>query len=1352
MTDWLRTRNASPANIMNSPTSTLSDSKSPFSQSQRSVNPSALLKSLLAILLLSGAAYAWYRFALHRNAQTVHDYAERCAETGDYATAAAQFSRYLQFRPDDGAARVRLAETYDLAYSKSGRAQRAIELYHEALGVAAEKQKPSIQVRLGELLLQTQQYLAAAEAADAVLARDSKNAQAANLRAMALYGQAHQGIYKGKPELVGASFETALALDPGDTTTAVTLAQIYREEPQYLSAAARSLHAAQRNTAANEILDRLVAAHPQQPESYLVRCQYRRHYNLPGADEDLKEAQKLGPQNLNVLLASGEALRAEAAALPPTSAAIGKIQSLREAACASYEQAIAVGPADYRGYLGLGETQSELGRTAAAIGAWQRGLEAAPAAAISFDMLLAKALLSTRQYDEAERHLDRLAREIGTPGSERNFPRRALLARMYKLYRARWLRAKNQPFQAIVLAQAVATGATPTAEEVNLAIEAWAVVAEAQGSLGRWAEAGDAWDKVGELAPKSPRYRALAAAAWIKANQPDRAVRALRLALGFGDGAEIRLALAAAVFRQNTMATKDGCDWQAVDAALRDARLAASRHPLPEPWRLDLLEAEITLARAESEGRHADGIRAAATIYRNVKLDEKAKSTAMPAIAMAFDRIDLHDDSDRTLAEWEKSAPPARARLVRAELAVHRKNYEEARRLVESGLDQLSPAERAQGLRFLVQLSLLERDWEKARKGLERLGDICAGDMDLLFAYAKLAQERQQQAEVERCLQNFIAFEGNDNRYGQFFRAIELLGPGASPGSPQLRAAEEVVEHLGAQYPEWADGLLLRCRLLEVEGHADKAINAYVDAIRHGAASLGTYERLIDLLGGAGRNAEAEGYLNSVLEQSLADEGTDLFEAQWMARRGDRDQGLAILRREAEQHPKNAALQLSIGQMLLATDRAKEAAAAFQRAAELVPDNLQAVLGLAIASVEINQADRARGLLAQLAAHDDPASAPRRMVMGQIAEMLGDEQAARGHYQAACDVPNLDAAARIPAITAYADFLLRHGPKEAADDPIRRLETISADEPAVLALRVRWLHTQRRDGEIGSLVEAAAARREKAAAAGVGGRAGHFKTTGALYELGEQYAAAETWYRRLLEIQPENFEPLATALAKQKRGGEAVSVCLDAARRTNPARAALLACSLRATGQIDDKDFQAADALIAAVEKNQPPAPFLAMLSAVRILQDRPEEAIALAERALAAQPQDIRTINNLATLLGERTGRCEEAVGFIDRAIELAGPQAWLLETRGQILLRGGRIEDAIAVLHEAAQSTDPDPRTLLYLARAYCLAGKFAEARTAFADAQKRNLCEKVLTPADRRLIKELEAEVLKVSRTDP
>ncbi len=708
---------------------------------KRGVNVAALLTSLIGFAVLLGSGYFWYRLSMSRNAKTLYDYAEHCAETKDYPTAAAQFARYVQFCPDDATARVRLAETYDLGYSKTGRAQRTIELYHEALGVAPEAHQTSIHGRLGELLLETQQYIAAGAEAEAVLKQDLKNRQAMNLRARALYGQARQGIFKGKPETVGAAFETALANDPGDRPTAVTFARIYREEPRYLGEAAQAQHAADREQAADRIVDRLVAAHTDQPEVHLARYQYRVQYHLPGADADLEEARRLGPKNLDVLLASADALRREAADIRPSPTAADKVRAFREAARSDYQKAVAVAADDYRGYLGLGETQSELGQAQAAIDTWNRGLQAAPAATSLFDIVLANGLVSQGQINEAEKHLDRLSKKFEKLDPDSIPLEKALFFRKYQLIRANWLRGKNQPFKAIALAREVATGSTSTSQEVDLAVNAWLLLADTYSSLGRWAEAADSFEKAVEIVPSSPRYRALAAAAWMKANQPDRAIRApcgKHCGLATDPSSGWRWPR---LFSTNTAWSPQGDrDWQAVQAALADARLAQAKQPLQEPWRLSFLEAEIALSEANADGRQAEGVRAAAAIYRNIKLDEQAQKTVLPALAMAFERLGLHDDADRTAATWEKSVAPRKAPMLRAQLAASRARYDEARRLVQADLETLAPR------RALVRAAIpdpvelsMSMIGRQRKRSSPRLPDFGPRDLDLFFAYAELA-------------------------------------------------------------------------------------------------------------------------------------------------------------------------------------------------------------------------------------------------------------------------------------------------------------------------------------------------------------------------------------------------------------------------------------------------------------------------------------------------------------------------------------------------------------------------------------------------------------------------------------
>ena len=108
---------------------------------KRYVDLSALVTSLVGLVVVVAAAYLWYHFSLNRNVKAMYDYAEQCAKDDENAAAAEQFGRCVQLRPNDATARRRLAETYDLAYSKSGRVQRTIDLYQQALGAAPDDAK-----------------------------------------------------------------------------------------------------------------------------------------------------------------------------------------------------------------------------------------------------------------------------------------------------------------------------------------------------------------------------------------------------------------------------------------------------------------------------------------------------------------------------------------------------------------------------------------------------------------------------------------------------------------------------------------------------------------------------------------------------------------------------------------------------------------------------------------------------------------------------------------------------------------------------------------------------------------------------------------------------------------------------------------------------------------------------------------------------------------------------------------------------------------------------------------------------------------------------------------------------------
>ena len=148
--------------------------------------------------------------------------------------------------------------------------------------------------------------------------------------------------------------------------------------------------------------------------------------------------------------------------MPAKATVPARARWLREAARANYEKAVAVAAHDYRGYFGLGETLWELGQSQAAIDAGVAVWSPHPCATSLFDMLLASGLVKMGRFDEAEKHLDRLAKAFEKRDARQVPYEKGLSVRKYQLIRARWLRGKNQPFQAIALAHGVATGTTAT--------------------------------------------------------------------------------------------------------------------------------------------------------------------------------------------------------------------------------------------------------------------------------------------------------------------------------------------------------------------------------------------------------------------------------------------------------------------------------------------------------------------------------------------------------------------------------------------------------------------------------------------------------------------------------------------------------------------------------------------------------------------------------------------------------------------------------------------------------------------------------------------------------------------------
>ena len=380
--------------------------------------------------------------------------------------------------------------------------------------------------------------------------------------------------------------------------------------------------------------------------------------------------------------------------------------------------------------------------------------------------------------------------------------------------------------------------------------------------------------------------------------------------------------------------------------------------------------------------------------------------------------------------------------------------------------------------------------------------------------------------------------------------------------------------------------------------------------------------------------------------------------------------------------------------------------------------------------------EQAKRILEELTADPRKATDVDRRLLTRLYEAGGDVELARLQYQRLVSREN-------PAfsdLVAYVELLLRHERLDEADERLKILEERRPDELGTAALRALWLRGKGRNDEIEPLIEPMAEKTREGLAKDSPAEAQFLLSAGNLYTKLERHEAAERWYRRLHASRPESYPLLAGALARQGRMKEALELCVEASKSDSSALPATTAATVLLTGTPTAEDFALAEPLFSQTSKHKDDAALLSAVAGVRVVQQRLDEAVELFRRVLELNFQDLAALNNLATLLSEQAASRPEALSYIDRAIEIAGPQPGLLDTKGTILLLDGKAEDAVPLLEQAAASSLTDPRYHFHLAVAYDRSGLPEKARAAYLTARKNQLSRQILTPTDQSMLDEM------------
>jgi tetratricopeptide (TPR) repeat protein len=335
--------------------------------------------------------------------------------------------------------------------------------------------------------------------------------------------------------------------------------------------------------------------------------------------------------------------------------------------------------------------------------------------------------------------------------------------------------------------------------------------------------------------------------------------------------------------------------------------------------------------------------------------------------------------------------------------------------------------------------------------------------------------------------------------------------------------------------------------------------------------------------------------------------------------------------------------------------------------------------------------------------------------------------AARAIQPAIADSTSADPTSLVIAIEA----LTLEGKAEEARRLFERLtEVQSPDLPSTIACEALVLKSEGNlEGAIERLVKAASSVEK-----GQEERLNRFYFERlALLGIGAD-DATEKFGRAMIARWPAQGTALARFLASHDRFDEALDLCRPAIEAGSPVEPLQFIQLLDTSGRLDEsRSGKARELAIAAALRVPKDAGTLAITAAILRRQGRFEDEVGLYRKLLAIDPANIVARNNLAWGLAHDLGKPAEALVEVDRVIKQAGPLPAAIDTRGMILSKLGRLDEAIADLEKAAK-VDPSAVHQIHLARAYAQAGRLGDRRKALELARLAAANPSALEPEDR------------------
>ena len=120
--------------------------------------------------------------------------------------------------------------------------------------------------------------------------------------------------------------------------------------------------------------------------------------------------------------------------------------------------------------------------------------------------------------------------------------------------------------------------------------------------------------------------------------------------------------------------------------------------------------------------------------------------------------------------------------------------------------------------------------------------------------------------------------------------------------------------------------------------------------------------------------------------------------------------------------------------------------------------------------------------------------------------------------------------------------------------------------------------------------------------------------------------------------------------------------------------------------------------------------------------------------KLIELQPDSAQAYNALGYSYADRNIRLPEARQLIEKALQLAPNDPFILDSMGWVLYRQGDLEGALGYL-QRAHSQRPDPEIAAHTGEVLWMLGRKEEARHTLREAQKKDPSSEILTEAIKR-----------------